>query len=174
MYAETGLALGARQAGQLDLAEKHLLNVLDWHRDQGFESGSSLILAELGFVAELRGDLAKALRLHLQAYAIARETGDPRAIALTLEGLAATQALAGAYPSAARLLGAATQARLSVGRPLPRGQTADIDRITTTTTQALGPDQFTTEFTLGTHTPPDALIPAVTPPNLSDPTTTLA
>jgi predicted ATPase/DNA-binding SARP family transcriptional activator len=160
MYAEIGLALGARQAGQLDLAEQHLLNVLDWHREQGFESGSSLILDELGFVAELRGDYPTAMRLHLQAYSIARDTGDPRAIALALEGLAGAQALAGAHPAAARLLGAATQARLSVGRPLPRGQRADVDRVTTTTTQALGEESFATEFTVGTQTPPDTLMAA--------------
>ncbi|MET0234449.1 MAG: BTAD domain-containing putative transcriptional regulator [Kibdelosporangium sp.] len=159
MYAEIGLALGARRAGQLDLAEKHLLNVLDWHRGQGFESGSSLILAELGFVAEQKGDAETAHRLQLDGYAIARGTGDPRAVALALEGLAAAQTLAGSFVSAARLLGAAAQARLSVGRPLPQGQRADIDRVTTTLTESLGPAAFTTEFTLGTTTSPDALIP---------------
>ncbi|MBP2321046.1 putative ATPase/DNA-binding SARP family transcriptional activator [Kibdelosporangium banguiense] len=163
MYAEIGLALGARQAGLLDLAEKHLLNVLDWHRDQGFESGSALILAELGFIAELRGDLPTALRLHLNGYAIARDTGDPRAVALALEGLAGTQALARNFTSAARLLGAAAQARESVGRPLPQGQRSDVNRITETTTETLGPEIFTTEFTLGTRTPPDTLIPTSEP-----------
>jgi tetratricopeptide (TPR) repeat protein len=127
MYAETGLALGARREGSFDVAEKHLRNVLDWHRQAGFEAGSSLILAELGFVAEQRGEQATARQWQLEGYAIARSSGDPRALALALEGLAGVQALAGAHVDAARLLGAAAKARNSVGRPLPEAQRGDAD-----------------------------------------------
>ncbi len=159
MYAETGLALGARRAGDLDLAEKHLLNVLAWHRDQRYEAGSSLILAELGFIAELRGDKKTALSLHLEGYAIAQEVNDPRAIALALEGLAGAEALAGNHTSAARLLGAAMHARESVGHPLPPGQRDDIDRITATIHTTLPPATFATEFQRGKETPATELIP---------------
>jgi predicted ATPase/DNA-binding SARP family transcriptional activator len=150
MYAETGLALGARREGRLDVAEKHLRNVLEWHRQAGFEAGSSLILAELGFVAELRGDVAEARRWQLAGYAIARESGVPRAIALALEGLAGASALAGSHVDAARLLGAAAQTRESVNRPLPPTERADVDRITSTAQDALGATRFTAEFAQGT------------------------
>ncbi|CAM3948967.1 BTAD domain-containing putative transcriptional regulator [Kibdelosporangium persicum] len=159
MYAETGLALGARQSGDLDTAEKHARNVLAWHREQHYEAGSSLILVELGFIAEHRGDVRKALALHLEGYTVATAANDPRAVALALEGLAGTEALAGNAASAARLLGAAAQARESVGRPLPPGQRRDVDRITETARTALGPATFATEFDRGKQTPPDDLIP---------------
>jgi predicted ATPase/DNA-binding SARP family transcriptional activator len=159
MYAETGLALGARREGRLDVAEKHLLNVLDWHRQAGFESGSALILAELGFVAEQRGDVDVARQLQLEGYRIARGTGDPRALALALEGLAAVQALAGAHREAARLLGRAAQARESVGRPLPKSQRADVDRVTATAEGALGSTTFASEYLRGKEMEADDLIP---------------
>ncbi|ARX89064.1 hypothetical protein SMD44_08551 [Streptomyces alboflavus] len=56
--AETGLALGARRAGRLDAAETQLRHVLQWLRRMSYEPGIALVLAELGFVAEQRGDAA--------------------------------------------------------------------------------------------------------------------
>ncbi|WP_132118892.1 BTAD domain-containing putative transcriptional regulator [Actinocrispum wychmicini] len=132
MYAETGLAMGARREGRLDVAEKHLLHVLEWHRQGGFEAGSSLILAELGFVAELRGDAAEARRWQTEGLKIAKESGGPRAVALALEGLAGVAALEGSTVDAAGLLDEAARIRESVGRPLPQAQRGDVDRITAT------------------------------------------
>ncbi|MCE7008907.1 winged helix-turn-helix domain-containing protein [Kibdelosporangium philippinense] len=160
MYAETGLALIARRAGNLDVAEKHLRSVLAWHQDQNYESGSTLILAELGFVAEHRGNAEEARTHHQASLTIAQEGNDPRAVALALEGLAGAEALAGNHTLATRLLGAATQARESVGHPLPRGQRQDIDRITKAVQAALTPDKFAAEFQRGKKTPPANLIPS--------------
>ncbi|MFD1151657.1 BTAD domain-containing putative transcriptional regulator, partial [Saccharothrix hoggarensis] len=81
VYAETGLALGARREGRLDEAEAHWTRLLDWHRRVGFEAGATLVLAELGFVAELRGDAARALEVQSRGLALARQVGDPRAVA---------------------------------------------------------------------------------------------
>ena len=50
---------------------------------------------------------ARAEELHSEGLALAREVGDPRAIALALEGSAGARALAGDARTAARLLGAA-------------------------------------------------------------------
>lgn len=149
MYAETGLALGARREGRLDVAEKHLLHVLDWHRQGGFETGSSLILAELGFVAELRGDAAEARRWQDEGLEVAKQGGGPRAVALALEGQAGVAALEGSYVDAARLLGEAARIRESVGRPLPVAQRGDVDRITATAEAALGPETFAEEYKRG-------------------------
>ncbi|GAA4970661.1 hypothetical protein HD597_005301 [Nonomuraea thailandensis] len=74
------------------------------------------LAAELGFIAELRGDLAAARSLHLQGLAAAREVGDPRAIALAREGLAEVAA-EGTCEEAAALLGEATALREPVGAP---------------------------------------------------------
>jgi predicted ATPase/DNA-binding SARP family transcriptional activator len=91
-FAEIGLALSARRAGRLDDAERHLRRWLGWLRTVDGEPGLALVLAELGFVAEQRGDLAAALRTHRDGLAAAQRVGDPRAIALALEGLAGAQA----------------------------------------------------------------------------------
>ncbi|ATY13456.1 AfsR/SARP family transcriptional regulator [Amycolatopsis sp. AA4] len=149
MYALTGLALGARREGDLDLAEKHLRTLLEWNKQVDFEPGNTLILAELGFVAELRGDPATALRRQQEAYEIAHRTGDPRAIALALEGLAGAHALAGAAREAARSLGAAAACRAGVGAPLPAAERGDVDRITARASELLGAEEFAAEFRAG-------------------------
>ncbi|MGY6652798.1 BTAD domain-containing putative transcriptional regulator [Amycolatopsis sp. TRM77291] len=158
VYAETGLALGARRQGRFDEAELRLLSILDWHRRVESEAGSTLILAELGFIAEQRGDAAAAKRLHLDGLAIARHSEDPRAIALGLEGLAGAEAAAGSYPLAARLLGAAAAARRSVGAPLPKAERVDVDRITCVIVTALGETAFSAESEEGETTPIDQLV----------------
>lgn len=149
VYAETGLALGARREGLLDEAEERLLRVLEWHRKLGAEPAATLVLAELGFVAELRGDPARALELQSEGLALARTSGDPRAVALGLEGLAGARAAAGAPAEAARLLGAAAAARDSVGVPLPAGERGDVDRIAAAARTALGGPGFTAAFDAG-------------------------
>jgi len=149
-FAEIGLALGARRAGDLDAAERHLVRVLDLHRQMGYEPARpSVILVELGFVAEGRGDAPAALALQLDAHAAACDTGNPRAVALALEGLAGAQLLAGHSEHAARLLGAATAGRQSVQAPLRGGERFDVDRIATRVRDALGEARYDAEFARG-------------------------
>ncbi len=168
--AEIGLALGARAEGDLDTAERHLDALLDWFRETGYGPGGSLVLAELGFVAELRGDAATALAWHLDGYAVARGLGDPRALALALEGLAGARALAGAADDAAALLGAAAAARDSVASPLPPAERTDVDRVTAAARAALGAPEFATAFAHGTRlSPADAVRDHVPGPSASWP-----
>ncbi|MGP4015718.1 BTAD domain-containing putative transcriptional regulator [Saccharopolyspora sp. 5N708] len=157
MYAEIGLALGSRREGRFAEAEQHLRRVLEWHRRVEFEPGNALILAELGFLAEQRGNAPAAHDLHLSAYRIARRGTDPRAVALTLEGLAGAEALADQPAQAARLLGAAAAARDSVGAPLPPAERDDVDRITAAARKALGGAGFDAEFGRGSAMPWDGV-----------------
>ncbi|MDT7651184.1 MAG: hypothetical protein QOI36_2590, partial [Pseudonocardiales bacterium] len=158
IYADTGLALGARRAGDLDVAEGHLQTLLAWHRAVDVESGSALVLAELGFVAELRGDAAASMELQLDGFAVARRVGDPRALALAMEGLAGALALAGEPHRAARLLGAAAAARESVGAPLPPAERGDIERIAAAARLAIGEPAFASELERGPALAPDELV----------------
>lgn len=161
--AEIGLGLVARREGKLDIAETHLRNVLEWDRRFDAEPGRppeplhpaphALILAELGFIAEHRGDADAALALHLDGLALARSVGDPRAVALAMEGLAGAKAVAGHHGHAALLLGAATAARASTGAPLPPAERGDVDRITRRARAALGEDAFAAQFERGTGLP---------------------
>lgn len=135
--AEIGLALGARQEGDHDLAEHHMRGLLAWFREVGYGPGITLALAELGFVAELRGDADTARALHLEGFDAAYELGDPRAMALAVEGLAGALAAAGRYGDSAKLLGAAAAARDSVGAPLPPAERGDVDRVSAAAREAL-------------------------------------
>ncbi|MER5268768.1 BTAD domain-containing putative transcriptional regulator [Actinosynnema sp. NPDC002837] len=139
--AELGLALGARREGDLDGAEVRLCRLLEWSRGSDFAEGvgHALVVAELGFVAELRGDPAEAAAHHLTGLGIARKSGDPRAVALALEGMAGAVTLAGRAEAGALLLGAATAARESVGAPLPPAERGDYDRVSARLEGALDP-----------------------------------
>ncbi|MFI8370155.1 hypothetical protein [Streptomyces sp. NPDC085466] len=155
-YAEIGLGMGARRAGDLDAAEAHMRNVLDTHRRMGYEPGMpALILAEPGFAAELRGDAGRALELQRSGLAAARATGDPRSLALALEGLAGAVSPAGDAARAARLLGTAAAVRASVGVPLPEGEHDDVVRIGTRARAVLGADAYEAEYARGAARPPE-------------------
>lgn len=147
--AEIGLGLGARQEGDHDVAERLMRGLLAWFREVGYGPGSTLALAELGFVAELRGDADTARALHLEGFDTAYELGDPRAVALAVEGLAGALAAAGRYGGSATLLGAAAAARDSVGAPLPPAERGDVDRVTAVAREALGAAGFDAEFARG-------------------------
>ncbi|MET9515163.1 BTAD domain-containing putative transcriptional regulator [Streptomyces sp. NPDC002994] len=147
--AEIGLGLGARREGDYESAETHMRGLLAWFRKVGYGPGITLVLAELGFVAELRGDAATAHALHLQGFDAVRELGDPRAVALSLEGLAGARVLAGSPGHCAMLLGAAAAARDSIGAPLPPAERQDVDRIAAASRGALGQEAFRTEFDRG-------------------------
>ncbi|TDB82306.1 AfsR/SARP family transcriptional regulator [Actinomadura sp. KC216] len=128
-FADIGLALAARRRGRLDEAEAILRRWLGWVRDIDGAPGMAFLLAELGFIAELRGDADQALGLHAEGLAAARATGNPRAIALALEGTAGALSLAGRDEEAAAALDGASAARDAAGAPLPEAERGDVDRI---------------------------------------------
>ncbi len=156
-YAEVGLALIARADGRLDTAEAYLRNWLDWDLQVDAHGSAALILTELGFITELRGDAKSARVLHRDGYAAARAGGDARLAARALDGLAGADAVAGNHHRAARLLGAAAAARESAGGPLPQAERGDVDRITATVRAALG-GAFTTAFATAQALSPDECI----------------
>ncbi|MFB9371136.1 BTAD domain-containing putative transcriptional regulator [Kitasatospora albolonga] len=132
VFALMGLALGARRAGELDEAERHLRTMLDDYPSS--LAGKHLLHVELGFIAELRGQAAEAADLHRQGLSYARELGDQRAVALSLEGLAGAAVLAADPAEAARLLAEADALRRANGGPLPPAERGDVDRITAAVT----------------------------------------
>ncbi|MFC6012023.1 BTAD domain-containing putative transcriptional regulator [Nocardia lasii] len=152
--AVLGLGLVARRRGDLAAAREHLGAWLDWHLRAGSHFGAALILAELGFTAELAGEATEAEALHLRGLASALPTGDPRAHALALEGLAGSRSLAGHSVRAAHLLGAADALRRSTGAPLPAAERADVDRIEARIRTDLGAARFAAEFDHGHHLDP--------------------
>ncbi len=157
-FADIGLSISYRHQGRLDEAEVRLRHWHDWNRKLEAEYGMTLILVQLGYVAELRGEADRARGFHLDALATARSTDDIRAKAFSLEGLAGAESLAGDHRLAARLLGAAAAARQSVGAPLPSGERLDVDRVTARIQSALGQSEYSVEFERGTRLTPDAAV----------------
>ncbi|MFI1573878.1 AfsR/SARP family transcriptional regulator [Streptomyces anulatus] len=152
IHSVMGLALGARRSGDLDAAEAHLLSIRDGFAAVSSRAGDHLLCAELGFIAELRGEAGRAAVHHLRGLDVARVLAEPRALALSLEGLAGASALAGRMPEtvcAARLLGAAAAARRRAGAPLPPAERADVDRVTAAARAVLGAPAFTEAFDRG-------------------------
>ncbi|AJE82577.1 MULTISPECIES: BTAD domain-containing putative transcriptional regulator [Streptomyces] len=146
--AELGLALGARRQGELETAETHLTPWREWNASRGASNGLALVLAELGFAAELRGDADAALTLHREGLTAALATEDARAVALALEGLAGAHALAGRPRRAARLLGTASSTRARAGAPLPPAERRDVERIGARAEAELGA-VYAAEFAAG-------------------------
>ncbi|MFF0055951.1 BTAD domain-containing putative transcriptional regulator [Streptomyces microflavus] len=158
IHSGMGLALGARRSGDLDRAEAYLLHIRDGYAEVSSQAGDHLLLAELGFVAELRGDARGAASHHLEGLEIARALAEPRALALSLEGLAGAAALPGratAATGAAVLLGAAAAARRRAGAPLPPAERADVDRITVAARAAMGADAFSEAYASGARLDPE-------------------
>ncbi|MFI6293887.1 BTAD domain-containing putative transcriptional regulator [Nonomuraea sp. NPDC050790] len=154
-FAALGLALSARRQDRLDEAEAHLLAWIDWDHALDSDAALALIFAELGFIEEMRGSYAAARTRHEQSLTRAQAVGDPRAVALALEGLAGATASA---REAATLLGQAAALRLSVAAPLPEGERFDVNRITTRLRASLGQD-FDTAYNQGRQSPPETPTP---------------
>ncbi|WP_439959615.1 ATP-binding protein, partial [Streptomyces luteocolor] len=157
IHSDMGLALGARRSGDLTEAGILLHRIRERHADVSSPTGDHLLHAELGFLAELRGDAATARAHHRTALGIARALAEPRALALALEGLAGAAALSGAPADAALLLGAADAARRGVGAPLPPAERTDVDRITASARAALGEAAFAEAHERGAKLPIEEL-----------------
>jgi tetratricopeptide (TPR) repeat protein len=162
VFAEINLGTLARREGKLDIAETHLRKVLTWHHQMGYapDVAQSMVLTELGFAAEQGGDSEAAQAFHLDGLDIARKLGDPRAIALALEGLAGAQALAGCHQCAAQLLGTAAATRDAAQAPQTPAERGDVDRITAAARVALGDDTFDAQLRRGAQMHPDDAAPA--------------
>jgi predicted ATPase/DNA-binding SARP family transcriptional activator len=157
VFADISLGTLARREGDLDDADARLRTVLDWHRQMGYapDVGLAMVLSELGFTAEQRGDPAAAHHFHAEALAGARGLGDPRGIALALEGLAGAQAVAGQHRHAALLLGTAAAIRRSRQAPLSPAEQGDADRIAGSVRAALGESTFGAQMQRGAQVEPD-------------------
>ncbi|WP_433309795.1 BTAD domain-containing putative transcriptional regulator [Micromonospora sp. CA-269861] len=157
-FADLGLAITARRQSRWDAAEQLLHPWLEWNRQAGWHAGVAAVGAELGFVAEQRGAADDALHRHREGFAAARDSGDPRAVALALEGLAGAYRLAGDPVRAARLLGAADAARDAAGLPSPDADRHDSRRIAGLLAADLGPAQLVAERAAGAGAPLDDLL----------------
>ncbi|GAA1628850.1 BTAD domain-containing putative transcriptional regulator [Nonomuraea maheshkhaliensis] len=147
--AEMGLAYAARRAGRLELAEKHLLHLLEpLSRDPGVEPALHLpdTLLELGYLMELRGDRPAAMDLHTEALVAGGKVGDPRTTASAVEGAAAA---ADSAELTATLLGLADAARRQHQSPAGVPEQIDIERAAARAREELGEAAFAAAYAKG-------------------------
>ncbi|GII03856.1 AfsR/SARP family transcriptional regulator [Planobispora takensis] len=171
VFARMGLSFAARRDGRLDRAETHLRAVLDAAPRQ--DGGTPppylpMIVAELGFVAEQRGDAAGALALHLEAFDLAVRLSATRGASVVLLGMAGALSLRGRHDLAARLLGAAEAVRGADGAPPAVAEGADTARVTTRVRRALGEDRFAAEHARGRVLTPEQARDSATTPDGED------
>ncbi|MGX6603800.1 BTAD domain-containing putative transcriptional regulator [Micromonosporaceae bacterium Da 78-11] len=167
VFAEMSLGLAARRGGDLDLAVGHLTRLADQGRAEPQPAlYLPMVLIELGYAAEQRGEPAAALELHLEAFAAAQAMGSPRDTVSALDAMAsAVDLMASSVASpevAARLLGAAAAGRIAGGSPASPMERDELDRITGRLVAALGRERFDRLHTEGGRLSPGqarALLP---------------
>ena len=145
--AHNHAGLRARGAGDLDRAAVSHATALAWHRDAGLTVSAAFAASCLGFLASERGDLIAARRHHAAALDLAAERNDGAAVALALEGAAAS--VNNRHEDAARLLGAAARRRASgsaVGEPTHR---EDVSAVGAALREILGDEGFEREHEEG-------------------------
>lgn len=136
-YADNGLGLVLRRAGKPHQAQIRHEAALRHYRQIGSTSGIAFTSAMIGLAAGVAGNVRDALRWQRTALDAAIASGDRRAVALALEGLAVALA-----PSerAAVLLGTASALRAESGTPRPAGEIPEIDRAEAVLRDRLTPD----------------------------------
>jgi predicted ATPase/DNA-binding SARP family transcriptional activator len=149
IFAMLGLAFAARRDGRLDLAETHLHGLLSLTPREDAEQTPPphlpMVMAELGFLAEQRGDAAGAVASHLEVLDLTARFTTARDFTIAVDGLAGAMAVAGHHDRAARLLGSADAMRGASGQAAAPTERADIDRITTLVRTVLGEHRFAAE-----------------------------
>jgi hypothetical protein len=112
-------------------AQRHLDTVID-HTSQCVDVAVHLpmVLTELGYFAELRGDPHTAARLHGEAYDLSQKIRALLYTAQTLEGLAGAPA-AGSPTAGATVLGAAAAERTAAELPPAPAERDDVVRAIT-------------------------------------------
>jgi non-specific serine/threonine protein kinase len=137
-------AIGAtlRKMGEAERAGAALREGLSLAREQGAVFWQPLILDNLGMLAVDSGEFEDAYILHSQSLALVRKSGDRRAAAASLEGIASLYARERRDAEAARLLGAASALRQSINAPLSPSQGPSHEALTKRLKRALGERGF--------------------------------
>jgi predicted ATPase len=144
------LAFAARRTGDLTAAEHHLGRLLAAiPASESTPLHQPMVLCELGYVAELRGDPERALDLHFNAYEVGRSITATRDFAGIIEGMAAALTALSRPADAARLLGTAGRTRREAGLPASPAERLDLARTVAAARAALGEAAYETAIIEG-------------------------
>ncbi|XVQ10273.1 BTAD domain-containing putative transcriptional regulator [Spirillospora sp. CA-255316] len=152
VFADLVLAMAARYLGDADDAESRLtalLKAVPMDEDDQPPLFLPLVYVGLGYTAELRADLARALEMHREALAVALQIDGPRDMVFSLEGLASALSLAEHPRTAARFLGAAMAIRRTTGMTPGPTERGDIARTEARLREVLAADALESELAQG-------------------------
>ena len=114
--------------------------------DRDFEATA---LDNLASVALLRGEVERGESLGRDALALYHDLGDPPRCAVGLEGLAKSAGMAADGVRAARLLGAASALRESLGTPLTSHERREVEEAIAAAQATLSEEQWAAAFAVG-------------------------
>ncbi|MGO8947315.1 MAG: ATP-binding protein [Ktedonobacterales bacterium] len=154
----SNLGVLAVSRGDLERAEDYFQEALALHRQRGDPKGIALALLNLGGVAGQRGEVAQAETLGREGLALVRDVGDLRFCAGALDLLAGTAGMAGQGRRAARLLGAATALRETIGAPQPAREHDDTEQAVAPARAALGEEGWMAAYVAGHAVTPEQAI----------------
>ncbi len=159
LYAE-GVAV-AREIGARDLVLSLLNNTAELTRTRGDyasagalyqealaargkvrDSGTAVVLFNLGLVAFAQGDHARARSFFSEALEICKEIGDKLGSVGAVEGLAGVYGIQGEPARAARLFGAADAFHKAINAPVQSGDLADYERFVAGARAAIAAEAF--------------------------------
>ncbi|ACZ43741.1 transcriptional activator domain protein [Thermobaculum terrenum ATCC BAA-798] len=143
------LGLVALHAGAHERAAQLLGQALTLYQQLGNSSGIAVVLNNLGRLAVTKNASDRAVQLCRDSLRLLQEMGDLHDIAECLEVMAAAEARRQEITRAARLLGAASALRKSIGAPLPPVEHPMHDSTLLEVSNALGETRTLLECTIG-------------------------
>lgn len=155
-------ALLYRETGEIERALVIQEEVLALVREQGDKGSIAIALNNLGDLMHEQGDDTQAVDLLVESLILYQKSSMRWGIAYALEGLATVCAAGGRTARAARLFGAATALRASLGMPRPPSEAARYERTLTHVEDALGAASFRAAFAFGQSSLDEAIREAMT------------
>jgi hypothetical protein len=119
------------------------------YREVGHPWGIVTTLVHLGSIDKDQGDYATARLRYTESLRLSHEIGSKSQIVLTVEALASLAAEQEREENTARLWGAASALRETLGSPLPPKERAAWERAVATVRKAMGEEAFTAAWEEG-------------------------
>jgi predicted ATPase/DNA-binding SARP family transcriptional activator len=144
-----GLGNVAYFQGDLVAARTLLEESLTIYREVGHQWGTVATLINLGSIDKDQGDYATASSRYTESLQLSQEIGSKSQILLALEAFASLVAVQERWESAARLWGAASALRKTLGSALSPKEHAAQEHAVATVREALGDEAFTSYWEEG-------------------------
>jgi predicted ATPase/DNA-binding SARP family transcriptional activator len=152
----------ARSRGDLDASVRLHREAVTLYGSEAGVGGLAYSYACLGLAEEMAGDLDSARDHLLSSLENARQSGDPFAVALALEGLGVASVSAGDPERGVELISAGLGLRERTGTPLPSGERFDVERaLGAASVSALREEEYEAAWVGGRTADVDALVDAL-------------